>query len=418
LAEPSPSASSVHLPVVPQSPTSVDPPAADEAAYAGYLSHAHLSRFAQCALSFQLHYVDRLPADIAPARHFGSVVHSALQEVVREHVRAGRTAPLDPELTAAAYRRAWTESELRDHAVFADGLALVKRWAAREGVVDPTQVLGVEVPFELSVGPVRVRGTLDRVDRIADDAIRVRDYKTTRQPPRRDDAEESLQLALYDLAARELWPWARRVEVALDLLRHDVVLRVERTDAQRDATRRYVLATAAQIARGDYPPRPSTLCATCDHRAQCSTYADARAGKRVHVGAEPGDLPAVAREREELAVLLKASGERKDELDAILRTELEHARELELEGRRYTIVTALRRDYALGAVLAALSEAGVDNLQAIERLGRTDSAELRALVDELGRTLPSDKLGSLKAALDAHVQISPSTRLTVREVRS
>ena len=117
-------------------------------------------------------------------------------------------------------------------------------------------------------------------------------------------------------------------------------------------------------------------------------------------------------------MLLKAVGERKDELDAILRTELEHERELALEGRRYTLVTALRRDYALAPVLAALREAGLDDHQAMKRLGRTDTAELRSLVDELARTLPSHKLGSLKATLDAHVQISPSTRLTVREVRS
>jgi putative RecB family exonuclease len=243
----------------------------------------------------------------------------------------------------------------------------VHRWVAREGVVDPAHVLGVEQPFELSVGPIRVHGAFDRVDRIGDDAVRVRDYTTSRLPPSRNDAEDSLRLALYDLAARELWPWAKRVVVAFDLLRHDVIVSLTRTDAEREATRRYVLATVAQIERGDFPARPSTLCAHCDHRSQCPTYADARAGKRSRVGAEPGDLPAIAREREEVAVLLKALGERKDALDAILRAALGDQDELRLEGRRYALVTAMHRAYPLSETSRARSRGGA----ARDRTGET-----------------------------------------------
>jgi putative RecB family exonuclease len=397
MATPSTSASTVRLPV---------------------LSHSHLSRFAQCPQSFRLHYVDRLPADVAPERHFGRVVHGALEHTVREHVRQGRAGALDPEAAAAMYRWAWTNSELRDHALFGEGLALVQRWVAREGAVDAANVVGIAVPFALSVGPVLLSGTIDRADRIGDDAVRVRDYTTSRLPPCRTDAEESLQLALYDLAARELWPWARRVELSLDLLRHDVVLTVERTPAQREATRRYVLATVAQIERGDDQPRPSTLCVHCDHRAQCAAYAEARAGKRLHTGAEPDDLPAVALEREEIATLLRALGERKDALDAILRAELEHRDELHLEGRRYSIVTAIRRDYPLPQTLLALDAAGVSRDDALARLGAVDGSELKALLAELAKKLPREELRALKDVLDRQARCSPVTRLTVREVRS
>jgi RecB family exonuclease len=381
-------------------------------------SYSHLARFAQCPLSFRLHYVDRLAADIAAERHFGLVVHRALEHTLREHLQAGRADALDPELAAAAYRRAWSDSELRDHGLFGEGLTLVHRWVAREGRVDPARVLGIEQPFEMWVGPIRVRGTLDRVDYIGDDAIRVRDYKTSRLPPSRRDAEESLQLALYDLAARELWPWAKHVVVAFDLLRHDVVVALTRSDAEREATRRYVLATAAQIERGDFPARPSTLCAHCDHRSQCPTFADARAGKRTEVGAEPGDLPAVSREREEIAVLLKALGERKDALDAILRAALDGQNDLRLEGRRYALVTAMHRDYPLSETLRALEAAGVPRDTALTRLGAIHGSEVKPLLADLGKTLPRAAFKALQSALDREARCSPVTRLTVREVRS
>ncbi|HEY3820256.1 MAG TPA: PD-(D/E)XK nuclease family protein [Polyangiaceae bacterium] len=416
MADPSPNAPAVHLPVlqlslVPASGDDGSPPPR------GYYSHSHLARFAQCPLSFQLHYVDRLPADIAPERHFGRVVHAALEQIIRERVNAGREGPIDPELAAAAYRHAWTCSELSDHALFGEGLALVKRWCAREGGLHPARVIGVEVPFELDVGPVRLRGALDRVDYLGDDAIRVRDYKISRLPPCLADAEESLQLAIYDLVARELWPWARRVELGLDLLRHDVVLSFERTDAQREATRRYILATVAQMERGDDAPRPTTLCAHCDHRTQCPAWAEARAGKRTHVGAMADDLPAVAREREEVAVLLKALVERKDALDAVLRAELEHGDPLELEGRRYSLVTAIRRDYPLQQTLLALDAAGVPRREALVRLGAVDGAALKEVLAELAKKLPREEVVALKGVLDGQARCSPVTRLTVRELR-
>ena len=435
MADPSPSASTVHLPIF---ATPADPSAALSAAppptppsdpmaredggpppdSSRSLSHSHLERFAQCPLSFRLHCIDRLTADIAAERHFGLVVHRALGHTLREHAKDGRAGALDPELAAAAYRRAWSDSELRDHGVFVEGLALVHRWVTREGVVDPARVLGIEQPFELSVGPIGVLGTLDRADRIGDDTVMVRDYTTSRLPPSRKDAEDSLRLALYDLAARELWPWAKRIVVAFDLLRHDAVVALTRSDAERDATRRYVLATVAQIERREFPARPSTLCAHCDHRRQCPTYADARAGKRTEVGAEPDDLPAVAREREEVAVLLKALGERKDALDAILRASLGDQNELRLEGRRYALVTAMHRDYPLSETLSALGDAGVPRETALLRLGAVHGSDLKTLLAELSKTLPRPAFEALQMALERQARCSPVTRLTAREVRS
>ena len=383
-----------------------------------FLTTSHLERFARCPLSFRLHHVDRLPTDVAAERRFGRVVHRALADALRDHVNAGHAGVLDPELAAAGYRRAWSESDLGDHGAFGEGLSLVQRWVTREGTVDPARVLGIDQPFELPVDPLRIQGIFDRVDRLGDDAVLVRDYTTSRLPPNRQDAQDSLRLALYDLAARALWPWAKRVVVAFDLLRHDVVVGVTRTDAEREATRRYLLATVDQIEQSDFPARPSTMCAHCDHRAQCPTYADARAGKRREVGAEADDLPAIAREREEVAVLLKALGERKDALDAILRAALGEHGELRLEWRRYALVTAMHRTYPLRETLRTLVAAGVPQETALARLGALPASELRALLADLAKTLPRSEYEALQGALERNARCSPVTRLTVREVRS
>ena len=397
------STSFVHLPVAPSGQA---------------FSYSKLHRFAQCPLSYKLHYLERRTPESSAESELGVVLHGALEAVVRDHV----SGPLDPARAATAYQLAWSNSSLRDPAAFAEGLDLVKRWVAREGVVDAERVLAVEQDFSVEIAGVRFIGTMDRVDRIAEDAIRIRDYKSGRIPPTRQEVEESLQLAIYDLVAAKHWPWAKRIEVGLDLLRHDRVVTFERSDAQREATRRYVQAMVARIeSTSDFQPRLSTLCTHCDQRRHCVAYAEARslnptAGASDEVNA--GDLEAVAREREQLAARIKILGLRKDALDAILTEHLACRDELVLDGHRYRLVTAARKDYPLGPTVDFLEDAGVDPIEAIGRLARVDGAALQRELGALSKQLDPDVFDTLQAKLDRAAKVSFSTRLTSREVGS
>jgi len=401
------SMSAVHLPVVPS---------------AGEYSYSKLRRFAQCPRSYELQYVDWMPPEASPESELGVVLHQVLERVVRDHVRAGAARPLDTARAAAEYRLAWCDSHLSDPGMFAEGLGLVKRLVAREGVVHASQVLAVEQEFFIEVDGVRLVGAMDRVDRIGLDAIRIRDYKSCRIPPTRQEVEESLQLAIYDLAAAKLWPWAKRVEVGLDLLRHDRVVAFERTEAQREATRQYVQAMAARIeATSDFPARLSTLCTHCDQRRHCDAYDAVRSKSPTEAAADDdldgSDLSAVAREREDLAARVKILGARKDRLDALLTEHLACRDELVLAGHRYRLVTAARKEYPFDATIAALDHAGVDGIEVIDRLARIDGAALTRELDELSKQLDPVAFRALRARLDGAAKWSLSTRLTSREVQ-
>lgn len=167
-------ASAVRLPVVSGDPDT------------GYYTPSHLTRFAQCPLSYRLHHVDRFSGTLEPERSFGLVLHRALEETVREHLEAKRNGVLDAELATEAYRAAWIESRLTDHALFVEGLEILRRWLEREGAVDASRVAGAELPFTLHVDGVALRGNMNRVDRIGDDTIRIRDYTSSRLPTRRE----------------------------------------------------------------------------------------------------------------------------------------------------------------------------------------------------------------------------------------
>src|SRR5258708_38515288 len=66
------------------------------------------------------------------------------------------------------------------------------------------EVIETEHRFELQVGSAKLAGRVDRVDRTGPDTVAIVDYKTGK-PQSQEDADESLQLSLYALAAREAW---------------------------------------------------------------------------------------------------------------------------------------------------------------------------------------------------------------------
>src|SRR5947209_17936828 len=63
-------------------------------------------------------------------------------------------------------------------------------------------VANTEEFFEVRFGKTAVVGRIDRIDRIGDCGVTITDYKTGK-PQSQEDADESLQLSIYALSARE-----------------------------------------------------------------------------------------------------------------------------------------------------------------------------------------------------------------------
>ena len=66
------------------------------------------------------------------------------------------------------------------------------------------QVLHTEESFEIKIGETTVAGRIDRIDRRPDGTVAIVDYKTGKARDQ-EDADESLQLSLYAIAAQEKW---------------------------------------------------------------------------------------------------------------------------------------------------------------------------------------------------------------------
>jgi RecB family exonuclease len=383
-----------------------------------HLSYSRLSRFETCPLSYRLHYIEKQQAEPGLPLRFGKTIHAVLERLIKEVVDDERTGPLSEERAIELYREAWGAEQLTGMDVFAEGLAILRRFIAEQGVVDHRDVLAIEKEFRLPVGPFEVLGFIDRVDWLDDETVEVIDYKTNHQLFTRDEVDTSLQMSLYEVAVRRLWPWAKKVKLTFWMLRHGVRQETTRTEEQLADALAHVETLGRQTETAtEYPARLNTNCSYCDHRKQCPAYADALKGKREFIVEDLADLEGVAREREEVARLAKALYARKEELEDILKAQLKERDELVLGGVRYRMFATTSLDYPLEPTLSLLADAtDLSRDEVLGKLGAIDKKALDALLKSLGKKLDKPRVSLLKAELEAHADKRMSPRLWAKEV--
>jgi RecB family exonuclease len=384
-----------------------------------HLSFSRIQRFEQCPKSFKLRYVDEIASEPGPELKFGKAVHWVLEQLLAEHVLVGHEAALPMDHALDLWRVAWTNSDLSGVGLFKDGEEMIRAFVRREGVVRPTNVLGVERKFRLRIGAFVVVGSMDRVDRVNDTTIRVRDYKTNQAVFSKDEVEDSLQLSLYQMAAQAIWPWATTIELEFHMLRQDLRLRTSRTSEQLESARRYIEAVGTKTeSTTEFPAKLRPTCVTCDYRTKCDEYAGALKENRPIVAVDLADLTAVAKEREEFARIAKIAAARKAEMEDVLRARLEDQDHLELGGIRYSFQNAASVEYPLEPTLAVLEKAtGLSRVDLVMRLASIEKDALAALLKELSGSLPRPKVTLLKAELEARATRTITPRFHAREVR-
>ncbi|WP_282783867.1 RecB family exonuclease [Nocardia sp. CC201C] len=246
------------------------------------LSPSRAIDFKQCPLKYRLRAIDRIPEPPSTAAVRGTLVHAVLEALFG----LPATDRL-PEAAAALVEPAWARliadrPEVAD--VVADGglpvlLAevadLVRVYFTLE---DPTTVDPESVEFfletELPDGSP-VRGIVDRIDRAADDALHIVDYKTGRSPAPAYEARALFQLKFYALVllhTRGVVP----AQLRLLYLADGQTLTYEPDADELRRFQRIVSALWAAIdaatKTGDFPPNRGWMCDYCDYRALCPEF--------------------------------------------------------------------------------------------------------------------------------------------------
>jgi RecB family exonuclease len=129
------------------------------------------------------------------------------------------------------------------------------------------EVIETEHKFELNVGTAKLAGRLDRLDRTGPGTVAIVDYKTGK-PKTQEDADQSLQLSLYAIAAQETLG-KRADRLIFHNIENNTPVCTTRADAELDAARLRVQEVADGIARGRFAPEFGYHCRLCPYRYLC-----------------------------------------------------------------------------------------------------------------------------------------------------
>jgi putative RecB family exonuclease len=281
-------------------------------------SHSRIETFETCPKKYEFCYIIKPPKGPDGIEAFmGSRVHDALEWLYGE-VKMCRHP--DEEDVVERFRAVW-DAEWKDDIrivragrtaddYFAVGEKALRTYYRRYHPFDQATTVGLELRVKLPLDEEHeITGFVDRLDKVSDGVWEIHDYKTAAGLPTQDDADANRQLALYELAIRQMYPDVRDVTLVWHYVVNDCEVRSSRTPEQLADLREQVLESVKRIeAQRAFPAHTSALCDWCEYRPLCPAW------KHLY---ETEALPEEEREEEPGVVLVDEYLRVSDELAAL-----------------------------------------------------------------------------------------------------
>jgi DNA helicase-2/ATP-dependent DNA helicase PcrA len=239
------------------------------------LSASAIENYLNCPMKYLFEKVWGVRGGPQAAMTFGNVMHSTIREFVEE-LRKRREVGFEEvasiyeqEWSAAGFRDAWQEEEYRK-----TGRDQLEAFYGSYRAA-PAELLHQEKYFELPLDPdVIVTGRMDQINLLGARGkgaeVEIVDYKTG-NPKQSKQANESLQLSLYALAAQDVLELTPVRLVFYNLTTNEAVSTTRNAKALEKA-KATVAEVADSIRAGSFPARPNFRCRSCDFLPLCPAH--------------------------------------------------------------------------------------------------------------------------------------------------
>jgi RecB family exonuclease len=131
--------------------------------------------------------------------------------------------------------------------------------------------VALEKSFYLDIDGIKLRGFIDRVDKLDSGGLAVIDYKTNQELFTADYLADDLQLTIYQMATEQTWRLPVERLTLYHLRSNTACSCPPRGRAQLEQTRRLVLEVAENIAQEKFPATENEYC-PCDFPEHCPFF--------------------------------------------------------------------------------------------------------------------------------------------------
>jgi DNA helicase-2/ATP-dependent DNA helicase PcrA len=240
-----------------------------------HLSASSIEDYEDCPLKFKFGHYLKIPTGPQAALSFGNIMHRS----VRRYFELRAKGEANFESVKAFYESAWRntgfEDEYQEQAYKQAGLEQLRAFV--EGhESNQTLPLDMESSFSLDLGEVLLEGRIDQINPLVpraredEGAVELIDYKTGK-PRSQKDADDSLQLSVYALAAQEELKLKPR-RLTFYCLTNNQTVNTVRTEQDLKAVKTRVLAVAERIRQNHFPAAPGFVCKFCDYGPICPAH--------------------------------------------------------------------------------------------------------------------------------------------------
>jgi DNA helicase II / ATP-dependent DNA helicase PcrA len=244
------------------------PPRAD--ARLGDLSASAIDQYERCPLAYKLSRDWRIPEEPAARMQFGAAMHVSLKAYF-DGVLAGR--PPDDETVITCFLDEFSKTKIEEpiqrELYEKEGREQLTRFLRSDLAKPHGEILHTERNFSFAIGEINVRAKMDRLDQIARGEVVIVDYKTGK-PKTQEDADKSLQLSIYALAARDKRLTAS--SLVFINLENCTAVQSSRSPKELIVTERKVVEVARKIAAGEFEPKPGFGCNSCSYHSICPEH--------------------------------------------------------------------------------------------------------------------------------------------------
>jgi len=232
------------------------------------LSASAVDTYERCPLQFKLERDWRIPRDVPAAMQYGAAMHRVLRTYY-DALQAGRPKTDDEliELLRQDLASVGMQDRYQYELYEKQGVEQLRDFLAVSRTASAPQVLHTEESFETRIGETSVVGRIDRIDRAPDGSVVILDYKTGKARTQ-EDADDSLQLSIYAIAAQEKWGY-RVGSLAFYNLEGNIAVTSRRNLLQLEEARERVQAAAQGIAAQVFKPKIDFHCSFCSYRCLC-----------------------------------------------------------------------------------------------------------------------------------------------------
>ncbi len=172
---------------------------------------------------------------------------------------------------AALYQEFWQPDGYQDkeerEAYLQKGRLALNRFLDDYQKNPPAEIIFLEKKFSFKIGADVIKGTMDRVDRLADGSLEIIDYKTGKSKTKLE-FKDKRQLILYKIFLEEFLG-EKVSRLSYYYLESGEKFSFNATEKDIEKLKSGVLEEIAAIKSRHFAPTPSPMCEFCDFRTIC-----------------------------------------------------------------------------------------------------------------------------------------------------